>query len=90
MFYKFWRLKESYVKNIGLGMKKSFLDFEFVLNTSGIKFVINGEECRDYYFDQYNIDERHQVAICAKEDNIEKCIIFDKKQLQQWAGEYLI
>lgn len=85
-FYSFWTLKESYVKNIGLGMEKSLLDFEFVLDSPEIKLFINGEECLDYHFEQYYIDEKHQVAICTKEANINKCIIIEFEQLRKWIG----
>lgn len=30
-------------------MKKSFNEFEFVLNGSKINFFIDGKECADYY-----------------------------------------
>lgn len=86
-FYKFWTLKESYVKNIGLGMKKSFNEFEFLLNGSKINFFIDGKECADYYFEQYYLDEKHQVALCTKETTIKKCIIIEFEQLRQWASE---
>lgn len=90
MFYKYWTLKESFVKNTGLGMKKSFLDFEFVFDNLKIKLIMDGKEHTDYHFEEYKIDERHQVAICTKENDIEKCNIINENQLQQWIRECLL
>lgn len=65
-FYKYWVLKESFIKNIGLGLKQRLDSFCIDLDSLTVKQNINNN---NYYFHLYELDN-YKYAICLlnKED----------------------
>lgn len=74
-FCEIWTIKEAYLKNIGIGLRKPLNSFEVSL--SGEVPQIIGK--KEYRFVQMKFDKRYIVAVCASikdEDfNIEEVLI---------------
>lgn len=77
-FYRLWCLKESYVKNIGLGITIPLNEISFCLKTKKltvgevstdttlyIKDILNN----DWRFEETLLDEKHAVAVSLQMDN---------------------
>lgn len=71
-FMRNWCLKESYVKNVGIGIAMNLqkLDFQFKtaeVNANEIvtdtKLKLNGELLTDFFFEESLIDHEHCVAV---------------------------
>lgn len=63
-FYRYWTLKESFIKNVGLGLSLSLNSFRIILNNNiEIKQNINDN---DYYFEEVNIDNNYKCSICKR------------------------
>ena len=63
-FYRYWTLKESFIKNVGLGLSLSLNSFRIILNNNiEIKQSINDN---NYYFEEVNIDNNYKCSICKR------------------------
>ena len=60
-FCEVWTIKEAYLKNIGLGLRKPLNSFEVDLSEDTPKIVDN-EELKIV---QFKMDSRYVVAVCA-------------------------
>jgi len=71
MFFKFWTLKESFVKCLGQGLSFPLKTVEFQLNGEEVKFAIGGAgadlQSVPYTFSTFTQDG-HQVSICVGTD----------------------
>lgn len=65
-FYKFWTLKESYLKCIGDGLKKPLNSFEMVLNNNSIN-IKQLDEFSKYSFKTME-EDNYQISICVEGD----------------------
>ncbi len=63
MFYRYWTLKESFIKATGLGMKLSLNSFQIVRG-SGIS-VVQSVDGRDYRFAEFNEIPGYKCALCT-------------------------
>ncbi|MDO4940834.1 MAG: 4'-phosphopantetheinyl transferase superfamily protein [Erysipelotrichaceae bacterium] len=63
-FFKYWVLKESFIKNIGFGLKQSLDSFCIDLNNLSIKQDVNKN---NYYLHLYELDD-YKYAICLFND----------------------
>ncbi len=74
-FCEIWTIKEAYLKNIGIGLRKPLNSFEVSL--SGETPQIIGK--KDYRFVQFKMDDRYIVTVCgSRKDekfNIEEVLI---------------
>ncbi|MQL69534.1 hypothetical protein Taro_001801 [Colocasia esculenta] len=63
-FYRYWALKEAYVKALGngLGYKLDRLEFHHI-GWSNISVYVDGEESRDWKFWLFDLDEKHLVIL---------------------------
>lgn len=57
-FYRFWTLKESYIKAVGEGLRIPLDSFEIVLGEH-----INID---DYHFKEYDLDDGYRYSICGQ------------------------
>ncbi len=62
-FCEIWTIKEAYLKNIGIGLRKPLNSFEVDLNGASPRIV--GK--KEYRFIQMKFDKRYIIAICADE-----------------------
>lgn len=60
-FCEIWTMKEAYLKNIGIGLRKPLKSFEVSL--TGEEPQITGQD--EYRFVQMKLDTRYVIAICA-------------------------
>ena len=67
LFYRFWTLKESYIKCIGKGFGMSLQSFE--LDNDGNDIVIKGQDSYSFLEQTY---DGYQIAICLKTKEKEK------------------
>lgn len=66
LFFKYWTLKESFIKNIGKGLRQKLNSFEIVLdNKISIKQNINNNE---YYLYSYDDIDDYTYSICLLND----------------------
>jgi 4'-phosphopantetheinyl transferase len=71
-FFKFWTLKESYVKCIGQGLTFPLQTVEFQLTDGGIT-------CSDSRFTFSTFTQsQHQVSICGSEQHLVKDLSFEE------------
>lgn len=62
MFFKFWTLKESFVKNIGQGISYPLKSVEFEFDKSGkIQCSLKG-----FYFNQYILWNKFIISVCRR------------------------
>lgn len=65
-FYKIWTLKESYIKNVGMGLSIPLKSFMFEFKGENIKILIQGKKNENYLFNVQKLDKRHCMALCVK------------------------
>lgn len=77
-FYEVWTVKEAYLKNVGIGLRKPLNSFEVNFAEGKAKIMDNP----GYEILQMKLDERYIMSVCAdirdKELNIEEVGIFKK------------
>ena len=65
-FCEIWTLKEAYLKNIGLGLRKPLNSFELVLDDD---VSVKGK--KDYKFKQFLMNRKYVVSVCYKDSTEE-------------------
>lgn len=65
-FFRFWTLKESRIKQAGMGFSMPLLDFSFSFDTDTAPYKIT---CTDpgLYFTQQIIENQYIIALCSTE-----------------------
>ena len=67
-FYRFWVLKESFVKAIRIGMKLPMDSYEFTFSAEGRPYLKRQPERfpKTYYFKEYEVEGlEYKIAVCA-------------------------
>ncbi|EGD73258.1 hypothetical protein PTSG_04971 [Salpingoeca rosetta] len=77
-FYRYWTLKESYIKAIGLGLRMDLQRLQFASDprlshaqddlmavVDGATCEVDGERLSDWTFEQCHLDPRHCVSVCV-------------------------
>lgn len=62
MFYRYWTLKESFMKATGLGMELALSDFE--VRPGDGKIVRQAVDDREYYFREFDLEGDFKAAVC--------------------------
>ena len=70
-FYKFWTLKESYVKAEGKGLSIPLDSFSFCILPHSILMYEGNQLSKKYCFQVFNLDDIHTVAVCSKNSSEE-------------------
>lgn len=73
MFYRFWVLKESFMKATRLGMALSPREFEIALCKDGARLLGRPEEFPEaFYYREYEAEGiQAKIAVCASRDDFE-------------------
>ena len=65
-FFRFWTLKESYLKAIGKGLRQSLGSFTIrYLEKNIIQLIVNNEVVKKIFFKIYDIDSQYALSVCA-------------------------
>ncbi len=77
-FMRHWCLKESYVKNVGVGISMDLEKIDFTINTKKLstnqtvtdtKVKVNGQSLKNWTFEESLIDTEHCVAVAIENHN---------------------
>lgn len=63
-FYELWTLKESYLKYLGVGLKKSLKSFEIVLNNKAHSVIEKGK-IMPIFLQSFEFESLYRVSICS-------------------------
>lgn len=67
LFFDYWTLKESFIKNIGKGLSCNLSSFTILLDKKiSIQQNIQKES---FYFKQYNTRSNHSLSLCLRNDS---------------------
>ena len=69
MFYRFWTLKESFMKATGLGFELPLDSFKISLGDP--VEVEQTVDDREYYFREFDLEDGYRYACCSLNDEIE-------------------
>lgn len=64
LFYRFWTLKESFVKAVGLGMQIDLKAFHFSFHEDTVSVCQNINQNR-YFFKEYDLGDGYRYALCS-------------------------
>ena len=64
LFFRYWTLKESFMKVTGLGFKLNLDDFCFDLRSIGIDVKLSVDS-RNYYFKDFTADTGYKFSVCT-------------------------
>lgn len=85
-FFRYWTLKESFLKTIGLGLSVDPRTFSCVLG-SPISMDQSVDE-RRYYFKEYRTDSDYAYAVCSIKDDFEEEMRFvDIRQIMTYNNQ---
>jgi 4'-phosphopantetheinyl transferase len=65
-FFRYWTLKESYIKARGLGLKIPLEQFAFDVESRPIRIAFDerlGDDAGAWQFDQWRLSDRHMLAV---------------------------
>ena len=81
-FFKYWVLKESYMKYTGLGFKLALNSFEIDIDNNSNQIILKKEnKPLNLEFNLFNIeDNTYKLAICSK-DNVKKAVKVNIEEL---------
>lgn len=72
-FYRYWVLKESFMKATRYGMKLGLDTFEILCDEKGARLSNQPKEIREtFYFKEYEIQLPYRVAICSTSNRFAK------------------
>jgi len=71
LFFRYWTLKESFMKATGLGFQLPLDEFCIVLSESEIS-VRQSVDDRAYYFREFDLHDGFQYAVCSAEKPLGK------------------
>lgn len=75
-FFRFWTLKESFIKAVGQGLSYPLKDFYFLLEDGRARLnIVKGNDAGQWQFRTYSVDPAYKLAVCANVDNLPKKII---------------
>ena len=70
LFFRYWTLKESYLKAVGSGLTKPLKTFCICLDSDAITLCEDGRQSAGHVFKAYDLDDEHKLALCASEQGL--------------------
>ena len=82
-FYRYWVLKESFIKAIRLGMKQDLREFEIALDERGARLVRQPDTFPEkYYYQEYRTDAGDaRIAVCSTEKKFGELHYLDERNI---------
>lgn len=77
-FYRYWALKESFIKNIGLGLSLPLNSFCINLDSLSIKQDFDNNK---YCFEEIDLDSNYKCSICKQNSENTKIIEVEEEEL---------
>ncbi|KRY37719.1 Beta-lactamase-like protein 2, partial [Trichinella spiralis] len=80
LFYRYWCLKESYLKAIGFGIRCDLSQLHFTFSSLVLpvgqfeistKLVFDETPHNEFTFEECHLDPRHAACVCYKDDSLE-------------------
>lgn len=68
IFFRFWTLKESYIKYLGTGLSKSLTSFEIDFDKFDKPFLVFSEQSPSLFFKEISYNN-YKIAICTENKN---------------------
>ncbi len=94
LFYRYWTLKESYAKALGMGLSMRFTEFSFCLNESAQPTLCSGIAIQDraasWHFHQQLLTPHYCLAVATqrpRDCRPDFTITCAPPQLDPWAGD---
>ncbi|MBO6268186.1 MAG: 4-phosphopantetheinyl transferase family protein, partial [Clostridium sp.] len=66
LFFRFWTLKESFMKATGLGFRLPLDAFSIIPGPEGVT-LRQQVDSRQYYFREYDLQDGYRYALCSAE-----------------------
>ena len=70
VFFRFWTLKESFIKNVGRGLSLPLSEFSIQLRESGAAVTQNVMPGQRFYFREFQLRDGYRYACCARQPGI--------------------
>ena len=70
IFFRFWTLKESFIKNIGRGLSLPLREFCIGISDDGIQIDQQVLPKESFFFREFDFHDGYCYACCAREQNI--------------------
>lgn len=70
MFFRFWTLKESFLKNIGRGLSLPLDAFSIRLSAKDAAVAQNVLPGQDFYFREFDLQDGYRYACCTRQPEI--------------------
>ncbi len=80
-FFRFWTLKESFLKNIGKGLTVKLHDFDITIDDE-ITVTQSLEINKKFYFKEFSIDD-YKLACCSSSKDISDINIIDLSKIKE-------
>ena len=82
-FYRYWVLKESFIKAIHLGMQQDLREFEIALDEEGARLVRQPDAFPEkYYYQEYRTDAGDaRIAVCSTEKKFGELHYLDERNI---------
>lgn len=82
-FYRYWVLKESFIKAVRLGMKQDLREFEITLDAEGARLVRQPDAFPEkYYYQEYCTREGDaRIAVCSTESEFDALHYLDERNV---------
>lgn len=74
-FFRFWTLKESYIKHSGIGLTKPLTDFSFTFDLTQAPYAISCSQ-EGVYFTQHKIQDSYMLALCTSVPQTDVSLIY--------------
>lgn len=71
IFFRFWTLKESFMKVTGLGMKLPLDSFQIKIEDGNIS-VLQKVNSKKYYFKEFDLKDGYKYAVCGLAPSFEE------------------